>query len=108
VEREEVQWDWRLRVRAGQQFERLARKAPARLTDQALSQLRTTQSTVHVPADPNEWQELDLESRRFVQLMAGRAIDGKLLLDQVADGRLTIPASLLQDFQGWLANLYSQ
>jgi len=113
VEREAVAWDWQLRIRAGQQFERLARNQLGTATAEAMiTGLYTNVATrIDVPlADSDDWTNLDLAARRFVRLMAGRAIDGEKLLDEIEHNRLLAEISdptLRSDFMAWYANLYS-
>ena len=105
IEREMVQWDWRLRVRAGQQYERLARVHDAPNAAALIEQART-RCPVAVPAtDRPEWRRLDLASRRFVSLMAGRAIDGKTLLEEIDAG--TLSTTITGRWKRWWEQLYS-
>jgi hypothetical protein len=113
VEREVVLWDWRLRIRAGQQFERLARSLlGTTAAGGVISPLYTHLDTrVELPpADSEEWRDLDLASRRFVRLMAGRAINGEKLYAKIKGGQLTFEignVALRNAFLAWYDNLYS-
>lgn len=108
VEREQVEWDWRLRIRAGQQFERLAR-ANDLAAESIIAQLRTSVCPVVKPAlDSAEWAAMDLATRRFVSVMAGRAIDGKTLFEKIRANDGAIPPTLRTLAAEWFGKLYSQ
>src|SRR4029077_315370 len=72
VERETVDWDWRLRVRAGQHYERLARVRDPANADALISQVRSSYRVIR-PTDA-DWRKLDLATRRFVSFVENRAI----------------------------------
>jgi hypothetical protein len=101
VEREQVEWDWRMRVRAGQHFERLARAQ-----DSATLERVRDDCLLEKPEDEVVLASMDYASRRFVSLMAGRAIDGEKVFAKISAGDITDPlAGLMQD---WYSALYSQ
>jgi hypothetical protein len=113
VEREAVDWDWRMRVRAGQQFERLVRLDPTMSVAAASSlidSVRTACPIVKPAPETTDWAELDYTSRRFVSLMEGRAIDGEALLSRIRSGTppAGIPSEVQQRFSQWYDRLYSQ
>jgi hypothetical protein len=106
VEREAARWDWRMRVRVGQHFERLARLAVA----DARSLIDSVRSVCPIskPSD-DEWKELDNASRRFVSLVAGRAINGETLMEKLSSSELDfVPASVRSAMNSWYNRLYSR
>ena len=106
VEREQVDWDWRLRMRAGQQYERLTRLYDPANAASLISQARAA-CPIARPSD-DEWIELDLASRRFVLLMEGRATDGKALLLKIQQGDAAVSAAIGALWLAWYQKLYTQ
>jgi hypothetical protein len=110
VEREAVDWDWRLRVRAGQHFERLVRLNPPLVgsADDVIKNLRLVCPFAAPSLDNPDWLALDYATRRFVALMTGRVIDGKVLWQQLDDGNPLpgVSSDLRARFLGWYAALY--
>lgn len=77
VEREEVDWDWRLRVQVGQRFERLLR---LELGDDAGGVIRAYRAAYPVEEPTGEKRvEVDRATQRFLRLMAGRVVNGEEL-----------------------------
>jgi hypothetical protein len=122
VEQERVEWDWRLRVRVGQHFERLARD---RHPDDAPALVAWARGNFGIAAPSGaERAELDRATQRFLTLMAGRAIDGGELLAAwdndtdlpglsalVVSGEATAEdmlVDLLTELAAWYGRLYSQ
>jgi hypothetical protein len=101
VEREAIAWDWRLRVRAGQHFERLGRAHDVATLDRV-----RPDCLLQKPEDEIEWAATDYASRRFVMLMAGRAIDGEKVFGMIDRGDIGPPLAGLM--QGWYDSLYSR
>lgn len=111
VEREAVGWDWRMRVRAGQQFERLAREHFGSNQSGAkdlIEDVRIKYPVIKPTGD--EWLAMDSASQRFVSLMEKRAIDGELLLKQINSDKpdTLIPSELRKAMVSWYQSLYSQ
>jgi hypothetical protein len=109
VEREKVEWDWRLRVRVGQHFERLARRQSATEAPAWIEKVRA-KCPVVAPTDPTEWNETDEATRRFLLLVAKRAIDGEALLKLINAGTLgvALPSALVTNLKKYYSRLYSQ
>jgi hypothetical protein len=112
VEREAVAWDWRMRVRAGQHFERLVGLDPTLSggpDDDLIRNLRVSSPVALPSSDTSDWLEMDYAARRFVSLMAGRVIDGKDLWERLSAGNVAgVSASLRKQFLDWYDALYSQ
>ncbi len=104
VERETVDWDWRLRVRAGQHYERMARLRDPANADALISQARSTYALTRPTG--TDWLRLDLATRRFVAFVENRAIDGKRLYDDVTGNSFT--STISGDWKAWFDHLYSQ
>ena len=111
VERERVGWDHRLRVRAGQQFERLVRSKLGSDAQLVIAQYRIA---FPIGADPL----VDEKTARFLQLMSGQAVNGELLLAASPEKRgAALPAALsgqaaqveevVTALKNWHARLYS-
>jgi len=98
VERESVEWDWRMRIRAGQHFERMA--------PDLVDQMRDLCPVVKPPEDSEEWINLDYASRRFVLFMEGRAINGETLFELIAQG--AVPEPFAGEMTRWYGSLYWQ
>jgi hypothetical protein len=95
VEAERVPLDWRLRVQIGQQFERFARtelKNDAGALAALIDGLRS-KYPVRLPSD-EAWTETDRATRRIIAFMAGRVIDGGLLMADIEAGALVPPAGV--------------
>jgi len=111
VEREDVEWDWRLRVRAGQQFERIVLRPPVadHTAASALIQ-RVRQGCPIVLPDrgTDDWRDLDSAARRYLTFMSGRAINGETLMNRLADPALNIPADIQTTFTEWWNRLYTR
>ena len=109
VEREYAKWDWRLRVRAGQQFERFMRAHTPAVSETSITQLRTMdETTIKMPTSDAELQDMDLSTRRFVQFAAGRSIDGKKLLEVIDTATVTAiltDVNLRQSIKDWRGTL---
>jgi hypothetical protein len=93
VEQEQVGLDWRTRVQIGQQFERFVRSEigdddPELAPDviEAYRSYRTNEGKylfLLVLPQGEEWVVIDRATRRFLQLVAKRVIDGKKLLQMI-------------------------
>jgi hypothetical protein len=114
VEREPLPMDWRMRVRIGQRFERLARARGA--PGAVLAALYRGRFAVARP-EGAEWTETDLATRRFIDFFAGRALDGRRLLDARLTGELPPPPegmtaadvdALFAELGAWRAALHSE
>jgi hypothetical protein len=108
VEREKVDWDWRMRVRAGQHFERLAWQYAADQAADVISLMRELYSVKTPPQDSQEWLELDYDSRRFVSLMTGRAIDGAPVFELIRLNDTRIPQPVRENATLWRQKLCSE
>jgi hypothetical protein len=113
VEREQVGWDWRQRVRIGQQFERIARDFYASAPSTAVAlidSLRTGPCRIDSPgAGSPAWVATDVAARRFLAVVAGRAIDGQQLIEKLTAGQLSaIDSNLANRMTDWYDALYSQ
>lgn len=90
VEQEWLELDWRTRVQIGQQFERFIRSEIgeadpelARDVIEAYRSYRTNEGKylfLLVLPQGEEWVVIDRATRRFLQLVAKRVVDGKKLL----------------------------
>jgi hypothetical protein len=92
VECEPVPLDWRMRVRIGQQFERFARSAlqsDAAVVTALIDGFRARYGIV-LPSGA-DWTATDYVTRRFLQLMQGRVIDGQRLFAAMNANELTPP-----------------
>lgn len=121
VEQEPVVMNWRLRIRIGQQFERFVRQV---LQAQANAVIVTYRKQDYYPVevldpDSEDFINIDKATRRYLNLMAGRAINGETLLDDIiADdvtplpNNLTIDNTLLEQafdmLEEWYNKLYVQ
>jgi hypothetical protein len=110
VEREAVPWDWRLRLRVGQHFERLLRlKYPG--SAQAFIDRARELYSITAPEPPSQdWLETDYASLRFALLLDGRAIDGMVLMEKARSGELQLiaPGGVVDDLIAWFDKLFSQ
>jgi len=114
VEREKLPLDWRARVQIGQQFERFIR---AELGVGALEVIAAYRALYSLDVPPlDEWQLVDRATRRFIEFMAGRVVDGAKLEPIIGKGAielldgLTEPqlANITQKLLDWHGRLYSQ
>lgn len=81
-------WDWRHRIRVGQQMEIFLRET----ADQVVLQgelLALRQSFPVLMPPPEELDEIDKKTKRFLQFMQGRALDGRALWQAMTNGDLT-------------------
>jgi hypothetical protein len=120
VEREPVNWDWRMRIRTGQQFERYLREigdtegAELADIDGYIGALRVGDDCGIVR--PEE-EELDRATRYRVRLLTGRGIDGEKLWGKIRDNALSDANEQLdqgvidqaaEKIQTWYSNLFCQ
>jgi metal-sulfur cluster biosynthetic enzyme len=116
VEREAINLrDWRMRVQIGQKFERLLR-VHSRAPEKAIEVYR--QKYPITPLADMEFVSTDSATRRFIRLMAGRAIDGYLLWHpaSIPDIPLLQESELSQGefnnvingLKAWYHSMYSQ
>lgn len=89
IEQEPVIMNWRLRIRIGQQFERFVKQT---LPDQANEIIITYRKPGYYPVnmpdeDSPEYIKTDRSTRRYLNLMAGRAINGENLINDILDNR---------------------
>jgi hypothetical protein len=97
IEQEAVVINWRLRIRIGQQFERFARQI---LQEQANAVIVTYRKSDFYPVealapDSPDYIYTDKATRRYLNLMAGRAINGEtLLMDIIAGNPKPLPNGL--------------
>lgn len=85
VEREKTKLDWRTRVQAGQQFEGLLRlELAAEITEKVaeIIQAYRQRYPIELPSG-EEWVQTDQRTRRFLEFVNGRALDGKKLLEEM-------------------------
>ncbi len=105
VEQEHIELNWRTRVQIGQQFERFVR-----------SELKNSDTTEVInayrekyPAKVTDWSNVDQTTRRFLEFMADRAIDGgDLLRDQIPvldEGIKEQRNTILQRLNDWCEKL---
>ena len=114
VEQERFDLDWRARVQIGQQFERFARSELDNDAQTLIDAYRIDYS-LDVPTGP-EWVNTDRATRRFIEFMTERVIDGKKLLEAIEDGPLVPPTGItanqleqvLARFDEWRASLHLQ
>ncbi len=81
AEREYLPLDWRTRVQVGQQLERFARtKLPGNAAEDFIQAYRKD-----YPLQPSaaEWEKIDCATRQFLQVVAGRVVDGRKLLEAI-------------------------
>ena len=111
VERENVPWDWRLRLRGGQQLERILRLKYSADAERLIDDARTMCPLVAPqPATP-DWLETDYPSQRFASLLeVKRAIDGQKVYDKATSGALAtiLPNGAVLDWLDWHGKLFSQ
>jgi len=121
VEQEPIVMNWRLRIRIGQQFERFARQV---LQAQANAVIVTYRKQDFYPVealDPvsDEFIYTDKATRRYLSLMAGRAINGEALLNDIIAGDVkplpndlnidnTILGQVFDMLVDWYNKLYAQ
>lgn len=113
VEREpvELENDWRMRVRVGQQFERYCHVLSDMASD--VIALYRNELGIVAPSD-RELVEIDRATQRYRRLMAGRAVDGWRLRKAREDG--TLPATpmgadmspIFASLDQWWTRLYNQ
>jgi hypothetical protein len=110
VEREAVPWYWRLRLRAGQQLERILRlKFPAN-AETLIGDVRALCPMTAPQPATNEWLETDYPSQRFATLLELRAIDGQKAMEKADSGELAliVPSAAVEEWQQWYRRLFSQ
>jgi hypothetical protein len=110
VEREAVPWDWRLRLRAGQQFERILRLKFPTNAENLIGNVRTLCPMTAPQPATNEWLETDYPSQRFATLLEQRAIDGQKVMEKADSGALAliVPSVAIEDWRSWYRCLFSQ
>lgn len=101
VERERTKWDWRLRVRTGQQFERIlsTRRASSDLVDRLYSDFAITAQDVESIKDQ--------ASKRIVRMVLGKALNGEALWNQ----RYSLGAEYSdarEELEAWFKDLCSR
>jgi hypothetical protein len=114
VEQERFELDWRARTRIGQQFERFARTKLDAQASILIDAYRDSYSLEKPEAD--DWTNTDRATRRFIELMTRRVIDGKKLLEAIDAGSIIPPTGVSQDqleqvlaeFNTWYAKLHLQ
>lgn len=85
IEREPVTWDWRMRIRCGQQFERLLREVgnekniPETKINEFIGVLRAGECGIR----RQDGDESDLATRYRVHLLAGGGINGEKLWNEI-------------------------
>ena len=115
VEAEHTTIDWRARVQIGQQFERIIQsviEADGQLNAQSLVQVYRDEYSLTKPADDN-WIEVDSVTRRYIEFMVDRVIDGETLLKHINNNGLLLLADMTQillnqivdAFNDWFAQL---
>jgi len=117
VEREDGGMDWRLRVQIGQRFERIIQSREYFTAEQKSNTIETLRSNylLELPAG-EDWAKTDYATRRFLEFMNGRAIDGESLLEDIKNQRFTVPADIttgqwnnvILEFNKWSSKLLSQ
>jgi len=120
VEREPIKWDWRMRIRTGQQFERLLHEVGKKADidkahiNEFIQALRDIdQCGIERPKE----NEYDRTTRYQIRLFAGKGIDGKKLWDKILNGTLQNPNGQLDQtviddtitqIKAWYRDLFSQ
>lgn len=109
TQQDEATWDWRLRVRVGQQFERLCRRE---LDAAAAAVIQAYRSELGITvASGDDLVRTDRATQRFRRLMAGRAVDGWRLQEAREEDALPDTADLATVFaslDAWWGRLFSQ
>lgn len=121
LEQERFELDWRARIRVGQQFERFVRASMAGLASEQVGAVLQAYRSDHYPIvvpgpDEEEWVDIDNRTRRYVELMEGRVVDGGRLLKDVDDNQVPAPPGIdagqlneaLRKFNAWRACLCLQ
>jgi hypothetical protein len=116
AERQKITPDWRLRIQAGQEFERILSEA---YPDDKEELIRISRKVLPViKPSPQECQYIDKDTQRFLRFMAGRVTDGGPILtglvkwelkDEVIpeEVKTKLTAAAVQ-VQKWFANFFSQ
>lgn len=106
VEQEPVDWTWRMRIRAGQQFERYIRET----LDPSEHDIENIIHGLYLqyPIAINDLEKnIDQASKRLVTMLANKAIHGQKLWQN----RYTLPAELSEargKLEKWYNTLYSR
>lgn len=110
VEQERFELHWRTRVQIGQQFERFAHAVLKSKAQELIHALRKRYRLD--PPTGDEWVKTDRATRRFLEFMAGRVIDGQKLLCAIEGGRLVVSdgelEQVLNKFNEWRTKLHLQ
>jgi hypothetical protein len=116
VECESVTPDWRTRAQIGQQFERLARSALS--TDAAAlnALLAGFRQKYGLRPTADDWDDADRATRRYLEVLQERVIDGGQLLAPIKAGTLAPPAGVtaaqlalvVDPFRAWWSSLLLQ
>ncbi len=116
VERQNKSPDWRLRIQAGQEFERVLSEV---YPDDKEELIRISRKILIVnKPTPKECQYIDKDTQRFLRFMSGRVTDGGPILaksvkweledDEISEEvKIKLNAAAGQ-VQNWFANLFSQ
>lgn len=118
VESEQMPMDWRNRIRIGQQFERFLRIKLPQYANQIIYRYR---QDGYYPVVALAGTEVDYATQRYLKVMAGRAIDGGKLLQDIKNNAVPSlpddiniqlnPAILTEAFSDlitWYNQLYFQ
>jgi hypothetical protein len=115
VEREAVPWDYRRRVQVGQQFERFLRTEAPESANSAIDAFR---DDFPMPPATEDLETLDRTTKRFVQFMAGKVIDGQKLWNAIMGEQLPSPADVgltssqlqaaVTKLRIWFGSLYTE
>lgn len=118
VEREPILWDWRMRIRAGQHFERLLRECaaekhvPSDHVEDFITYLRTEDKCRITRSDVDG---SDNSTRHRVNMLVGKAVNGEILKDLLpglTDPKGKVEQSVISktraNFEAWLEELFCQ
>lgn len=104
VEQEKILWNWRMRIRAGQQLERFIREEkPDAEANTLIEQLRENYKITE--QDQNDIK--DIKSKRLVTMMSGKALNGeRLWIERNQLGNEY--QNIIPLFTSWYEDLFSQ
>lgn len=104
VEQEKINWNWRMRVRAGQQFERIIREnKPAAEANTLIEQLKE----IYKITEQDQKTIKDIKSKRLVSMMKGKALNGERLWN-VRSQLGNEYENIIPLFTNWYDDLFSQ
>ncbi|MDF1546370.1 MAG: hypothetical protein P1P88_01020 [Bacteroidales bacterium] len=104
IEREIVPWDWRMIVRAGQQFERFVRQNLDKETATTELAALMVNYSIRIPED----EEMDEASRTNLKLVEGKVLNGKKIYENRNAIKSYNLSTSIDNFISWYKSLYSQ